>query len=113
MTLRGACVLAVLLGCGGPAEPGPTRPTVLVSVVGGGAQEARVGEELPEPVVIRATDAQSAAVAGQLINFVVATGGGHVFAGSAQTNAQGEARERWTLGTVAGEQVLEARAVDQ
>jgi hypothetical protein len=49
-----------------------------------------------------------------LVNFVVVTdGGGSVFAGAAQTNADGEARERWTLGPVAGEHVVEARAVDQ
>jgi hypothetical protein len=43
----------------------------------------------------------------------VTEGGGSVIAGSAQTNADGEARERWTLGPTAGEQILEARAVDQ
>ena len=64
-------------------------------------------------MVVRVTDANGVAVSGQIVNFVVVSGRGTVFAGTAQTNAQGEARERWTLGTVAGEQTIEARAVDQ
>lgn len=50
--------------------------------------------------------------AGILVNFKVVTGGGEVYAGAALTNSLGQAREIWTLGTVAGDQVLEARAVD-
>jgi hypothetical protein len=56
--------------------------------------------------------ADSVPVAGQVVNFVIVNGGGHVFAGSGTTNAAGEVRDLWTLGTVAGAQVLEARAVD-
>jgi hypothetical protein len=56
---------------------------------------------------------QGEPVSGLLVNFVVTKGGGNVFAGAAQTTAAGEARERWTLGPTAGEQILEARAVDQ
>ena len=49
----------------------------------------------------------------QLVNFRVIAGGGSVFAGSALTNKDGIAQERWTLGTVAGDtQRVEARAVD-
>ena len=36
-----------------------------------------------------------------------------MFAGSAITNDSGIVQEIWTLGTTAGEQALEARAVDQ
>jgi hypothetical protein len=66
---------------------------------------------LADPIVVRVTDGQGP-VAGILINFVVVEGGGQVFAGAALTNSQGEARERWTLGT-AGENAVEARGVDQ
>ena len=61
---------------------------------------------------MRVTDHGGRPVSGVLINFVVTAGGGHVFAGSALTNANGEARERWTLGSEQ-ENLLEARGVDQ
>jgi hypothetical protein len=112
--VRHLLLLLLLASCGGEEDccGPPSGQVVLVSVVAGATQRAEVGKELPEAVVVRATDSQGHVVPGQLINFVVATGGGSVFAGTAQTNAAGEARERWTMGTVAGEQVLEARVVD-
>jgi hypothetical protein len=106
-------LVAVLLSCSG-TEPQPeSGPPASLEVLAGGEQEGVVGEELPDAVVVRVTDAQGEAVSGLLLNFVVTKGGGSVFAGSAQTNTSGEARERWTLGPAAGEQILEARAVDQ
>lgn len=57
-------------------------------------------------------DANDKPVAGQAVNFVVTAGGGHVYGGVETTNASGIAAEEWTLGTVAGQQVLEARATD-
>jgi hypothetical protein len=82
-------------------------------VVSGDRQSDTVGTELPEPVVVRVTDDEGRAVQNQLVNFRVVAGGGSPFAGSSLTNQAGEARERWTLGKVAGEpQQMEARAVD-
>jgi hypothetical protein len=99
-----------------PGQPGDSThqpgPVALMSVISGGTQTAQVATELPQAIAVRATDAESLPVPQQIINFVVVSGGGSVFAGTAQTNSQGEARERWTLGPTAGEQVLEARAVD-
>ncbi|MGH7510892.1 MAG: hypothetical protein ACREMZ_15675 [Gemmatimonadales bacterium] len=124
-------LLLLLISCGsgdslgGPPGPDPdpppgepsTPPTpgavASLAIIEGEDQKAEVGKELPAAIVVQVTDAQARAVPDQLINFVVVQGGGSVFAGVAQTNALGEARERWTLGTIAGEQVLEARAVDQ
>ena len=109
-------MLMILLdsSCGSSngTEPDSGSAASLV-VVSGGDQRGEVGTELPNAVVVQVRDAEGQPVANQIINVVVVEGGGSVFAGSAQTNAQGEARERWTLGTVAGEQALEARAVDQ
>jgi hypothetical protein len=72
-----------------------------------------VGQELPNPIVVKVTGPDGRPVPGALINFVVTAGGGHVFAGSALTSNAGEARERWTLGEQPGDNVLEARSVDQ
>ena len=108
---------ALLLGllaaaCNGELVSGGQRPTRVV-LVAGDLQSDTVGKELAQPLVVRVVDERDRPVRNQLVNFVVTAGGGSVFAGSAITNAEGEARERWTLGPVAGDtQRVEARAVD-
>jgi hypothetical protein len=88
-------------------------PAARLEIIAGNAQSAPVLTELPQPVVVKVTDANGHVVNGQVVNFVVTAGGGHVFAGTAITNNDGLAQERWTLGGVAGApQTLEARAVD-
>jgi Big-like domain-containing protein len=114
----GTSVLAIVvaLSCsGGGPTGGDTRvgPPAQVLLVSGDAQTGTVGEQLPQPVVVRVTDSHGRPIPGQLVNFHVTAGGGSVFAGSSITDDAGEARERWTLGTVAGAaQQLEARAVN-
>jgi hypothetical protein len=105
-------VLILLCGCGSSSEPDNPGVAASLTVQSGGSQQAEVGTELPTAVVVKVADGSGTAVPNQIVNFVVVSGGGTVFAGTAQTNAQGEARERWTLGPPAGEQALEARAVD-
>ena len=84
-----------------------------MEVVAGDAQSGVVGTELSSPLVVRVRDSAGAAVSGQLVNFVMTAGGGHVFAGASITNADGLSQERWTLGTsTADSQRVEARAVD-
>jgi hypothetical protein len=88
-------------------------PPASVLVVSGDNQIDTVGTELPDALVARVVDDHSIPVKGQIVNFVVTSGGGSVFAGSAITNDSGIVQERWTLGTVAGQpQTIEARAVD-
>jgi adhesin/invasin len=99
-------------GCTGELVGGGQIPAKML-VVSGDLQTGTVGTELAQPLVVRVVDDRDRPVRNQLVNFVVTAGGGSVFAGSAITNADGEARERWTLGTVAGDtQRVEARAVD-
>lgn len=103
------------LACGGSSPDGGggngTGPTTM-ELLAGNNQTGITGRELPEPVVVRVVDAAGNAVQGQIINFKVTLGSGTVFAGSAISNAEGIARERWTLGGYPGPQELEARAVD-
>ena len=105
-----------LASCDSPAGPEPVAtPTVpaKLDVVSGGDQRDTVGQELPQPLVVRVLDARGRPVRDAIVNFRVIAGGGSVFAGAALTNAEGEARERWTLGTAARDtQRVEARAVD-
>ncbi|HEV7586995.1 MAG TPA: Ig-like domain-containing protein, partial [Longimicrobium sp.] len=91
------------------SKPGPAAR---LDVVSGNTQSAPAGTELPQALVVEVSDANGNPVQGQVVNFVVTAGGGHVFAGSSATNAAGVAQERWTLGTAAGPQSLEVRAVD-
>ena len=112
----------LLMACGSnPTEPPPLpESTLALAVVAGDAQAQTVGTELSTPIVVKVTkvvNAPTAAVVeepvpGQIVNWVVVSGGGHVFAGSGITDSLGQVKERWTLGTTAGTQVLEARAVD-
>jgi adhesin/invasin len=109
-------LLAVLVFVGAACSDSPTskRPGIpaQLDIVSGNLQIGTVGTELPAPLVIRVLDAAGRPVSGQLVNFRVTAGGGSVFAGSALTNADGIAQERWTLGTSTdGEQHVEARAV--
>jgi hypothetical protein len=109
--LLGTVLAVSALGCNEATRQGPAGG-IHLQVTGGGEQIGVPGQELPEPIVVRVTDDDGRPVSGVLINFVVTAGGGHVFAGSALTNAAGEARERWTLG-FEPENLLEARSVDQ
>lgn len=108
--------LLTLAGCSDmPTERvGELTPgDVQLEIVSGNTQTAPAGTELPSPTVVRVTNSSGQGVAGQIVNFRVTEGGGSVFAGTALTNAQGIAQERWTLGTTPGvTQKLEARAVD-
>lgn len=107
-----AASLLTAAACENPGGSDQRTPARL-DVVSGGLQSDTVGKEVAQPLVVRVVDDRDRPVRNQLVNFVVAAGGGSVFAGAAVTNADGEARERWTLGTVAGDtQRVEARAVD-
>jgi hypothetical protein len=83
-----------------------------LEIVEGADQSGPVGEELPTALAVRVLDVAGSPIEGQVVNFRVTLGGGSVFAGVSLSNADGIARERWTLGPVAGPQELEARAVD-
>jgi hypothetical protein len=78
----------------------------------GDGQSGPPGTELPEPLVVRLLTGAGRPVPGQIVNFVVTRGGGSVFAGRAITDADGIAKERWTLGAAPGENEVQARAVD-
>lgn len=107
-------VVIALAACESSNGPQP-QVVARLDVVAGNGQEGRVGTELADALVVRVLDERGKPVEGQIVNFRVISGGGSVFAGTGQTNAQGEARERWVLGTStapADSQRVEARAVD-
>ena len=109
--LAGASLLlASVLSCGGKDSPtAPNRVPSGLAVASGDQQQAVVASDLTAPLVVKVVDQNDAPLAGQTVNFSVVRGGGHVDPASAVTSADGLAQARWTLGTSADTQVVEAR----
>src|SRR5215208_936160 len=105
LSVTGAGVLAVSCGGdGGSNEPPPSGITI--AAIDGDGQEAIVGQELGQPLVVTVTDGDVASV-GSTVTWS-ATGGGSVSPTSATTDASGNASTTWTLGTTAGLQTAQA-----
>lgn len=102
----------VILACndaGGPA----VQFTPQLEILAGDAQQDTVTKELPNEIQARVSDSVTKSPrANVIVNWVVVQGGGSVFAAVGSTNQLGVASQRWTLGPIAGAQVLEARAID-
>src|SRR5712691_4013922 len=103
--------LLVLASCTAPVGTDQPVGTLSLSVVSGDNQTAPPGTELPNPIVARVEDSRGHPVKGQIVYFVVVSGGGSVFAGAAISGGDGIVQERWTVG-FSGSQQVEARAVD-
>lgn len=73
-----------------------------LEVVGGGGQSGTVGQPLPLPIRVRATDRNAQPVVGQSLAFVVLDGGGSAEPIQAVTDEDGIATSIWTLGPTAG-----------
>ncbi len=99
----------------------PSGPRLVV--VSGDNQSAVVGTDLPQPIVVRLTDSNGTPLANEIVEFQVTRSDGLIRStagGVAQifeqllTDAQGEARVLWTLGSDAGvgTQILEVAAAE-
>ncbi|HEU4566279.1 MAG TPA: Ig-like domain-containing protein [Gemmatimonadaceae bacterium] len=73
-----------------------------VVLVSGDAQSATVATTLPQPIVVRVTDAYDNALSGITVDF--STAAGSIAPASAVTDASGLASAQWTLDTIAGAQ---------
>jgi hypothetical protein len=78
------------------AAPGSADELVPVS---GNNQSARPGAELPDPLVVRLVDSQGNGVPDRPVSWLVGAGGGQVESATSNTDGNGEARTRWTLGS--------------
>lgn len=122
-------LLLASLACSSTDEGGGDGPQLsanVVEVIGGNDQTGPVGQQLPTPIRIQVLDTIEAGgsaaagappsepvpIPGQLVNFVITSGGGSVFVGSVQTDSLGQAQNLWTLGPTSGTQCLEARAME-
>jgi len=87
------------------ARPGPPAGIIAES---GHLQSGVVGTLLPNDLVARVIDGYGNPVPDIAVTFTVTQGGGMVNPSVSITNSQGRASTRWTLGTVAGTQGVNA-----
>src|ERR1044071_5887794 len=104
--------LALLLaGCSDATAP--VREPLHIAIVSGAGQTGEAGRELALPLVVSVTGAPGLTLSQKVVNFVVVSGGGSMYAGMATPSSTGQARDYWTLGTDASQpQVVEVRAVN-
>ncbi|HXE57609.1 MAG TPA: hypothetical protein VNK43_06375, partial [Gemmatimonadales bacterium] len=105
---------AASITCGGddlllPDEGDPAA----VAISSGDGQTGRVGEPLPDSLVLRVTDTRGRPVVDQRVVFEPGPGsaGADLSPDTAITDGDGRAASRWVLGTVAGEQRVTARVL--
>ncbi len=99
------------LGCGGSdlVLPSGRAPAVL-AIESGNFQSGTPGAMLPDPLVVRVTDAAAQGLAGTTVTFSPADGGA-VLPASVTTGADGLATVRWTLDEAPGTQQVSAQVV--
>jgi hypothetical protein len=114
--------LALGLACDGEGVTDPALRVPTLSIVSGGGdnQSGPAGSTLPLPVIVQVTGVSGSAN-GQILDFVVTSGGGRVFANVVMTGTPktgpyskltGIAENTWTLGDSTGPQTIEARLID-
>jgi hypothetical protein len=108
-TLIVATALAVACGGDDLLLPGDGQPAT-VAILQGNNQNTRVGEPLPEPIVVRVSDAAGRPVAQTRVVFTATSGSGASISPSAvTTDNNGRAGAEWSLGSLAGSYTAEAR----
>jgi Big-like domain-containing protein len=110
-SMVGLVLAAVLTGCGGGdlTLPADGLPATLRAMSGSG-QQATIGTQLPNPLVVRVTDGAARPVAGVAVNFRFqsAVPGAQFDPATATTNDTGFASVQVRLGNTAGDQTIEA-----
>jgi Bacterial cadherin-like domain/Bacterial Ig-like domain (group 1) len=79
-----------------------------IEIVSGNGQSGPTGSELPLDLVVRVLDESGNPVVGRAVSWVIGTGGGSANPETSQTDGQGLARTRWTLGGSPGSNTLNA-----
>jgi hypothetical protein len=79
-----------------------------IQLVSGGGQTGAITKALADSIVVKAVASDGVPVAGAVVLFSPAAGGGSVSPTSATTNASGIAQTTWTLGGFVGTQSMTA-----
>jgi hypothetical protein len=103
-------LILALPACGSGDLVLPGGPPSELSAVSGDGQNGPPGTRLPDPLVVEVTDAEGRHVPGTSVQFTFAgdVAGGAVTPGTAITDDQGRASAEVQLGTVEGDQPVEA-----
>jgi hypothetical protein len=99
-------LLAAAAACDGDSTGG--RTPAAVAVQSGNGQQGTVGLALPNPLVVRVSDANGQPVRGAAVQWTVAAGGGVVEPAASTTDAAGLAQAQWRLGGALGAQSVTA-----
>jgi hypothetical protein len=104
LPLAAGALCAALLGAckdtTSPHPPAQLQPASAITVAG------TVSQPLADSVAVRIADSDGFPLAGVQVTWQPGTGSGSVSPATSTTGADGIARTRWTLGTVAGTQTL-------
>jgi hypothetical protein len=99
----------VILSCGEEVtEPGEGSSAPRITISSGDNQTERTGAQLPEPLTMRVTNQIGAPFVGMPVEFTTTDPGAVVTPATANTDADGYASCRFTLGTVPGKQSVAA-----
>jgi VCBS repeat-containing protein len=102
---------AIATSCGdGLGLPEDFKPAV-IAIVSGNEQSAPAGVALSKPLVVRVMDASQRPVEGQGVEFTIDAGGGQVTPADVVTGSDGTASANWTLGALAGQQIVKAKVI--
>lgn len=66
--------------------------------VSGNGQSGLAGAELPDPLVVQLLDGDAKPIVGRAVTWVIGVGGGSVAPQTSNTDSEGKANTRWTLG---------------
>ena len=95
-------------GVSGRTAVSIVTPATAIALVAGTNQRALAGKQLPQAVVVRATNRRGGPAFGKRVSFRLTDGQGSVEPASAISDADGRARTSWTLGEYPGPQTLYA-----
>src|ERR1044071_702264 len=83
-----------------------------LAIVSGNTQSALIGLPLPNPLVVKATDASGNPVSGAQVDWTILSGGGQLGSATTTTGADGTTQVLYTLGSVAGPATIKAALHD-
>jgi hypothetical protein len=106
LALTALMAIHVAAACTDTAVPDP----VLLEIVEGDGQEARIASALPDPLAVRVLGLDGLPRGAVPVDWSVVQGGGSVEPESAVSDDQGRVEARWVLGAAPGDQSVAASA---
>lgn len=101
---------ACLSACSTDSVSGPPPAPATIRVAAGNNQQGVVGQPLSTALAVTVLDEKGRALANARVTFSASPGSGTLAPATVQTNSDGRAETRWTLGTQTGTAVVTASA---